>query len=121
MVERKLPPSLDDFDRRLATARQARETGERRNSSAVASHRLLGMAWRVAIELAVAVAVSAAVGVALDRWLGTAPWLMLLLLVMGMAAGGVNAMRAARQLRIDVTGPDASDRTENEKDHPGRP
>jgi len=53
----------------------------------------------------VAFAASTAIGVALDRWLGTTPWLMLLLLVMGMAAGVLNAMRAARRLRDDAAQP----------------
>jgi ATP synthase protein I len=34
-------------------------------------------------------------GYALDRWLGSAPWLMLVGLVLGIASGFVNLFRAA--------------------------
>jgi ATP synthase protein I len=33
----------------------------------------------------------------LDRWLGTKPWLMLVMLFLGFAAGVFNVMRIANQ------------------------
>ena len=48
-----------------------------------------GMAagFRVVSELLAGVLVGGLVGYGLDRWLGTAPWIMLLLLFIGFAAG----------------------------------
>lgn len=51
---------------------------------------------RVATEMAVAIAVGFGLGWFLDDWLGTRPWMMLLLLPLGAAAGIMNVMRAAR-------------------------
>ncbi|WP_205042101.1 AtpZ/AtpI family protein [Rhodoligotrophos defluvii] len=50
----------------------------------------------MATEMAVAVAVGFACGWYLDKWLGTTPWMLLLFLPLGAAAGIMNVMRAAR-------------------------
>ena len=60
----------------------------------------LGAAWRISIEIVVALVVCTAIGWALDHWFGTKPWLMLIFLFLGGAAGINNAMRTA--LRIDA-------------------
>ena len=60
----------------------------------------LGAAWRISIEIVVALVVCTGIGWALDYWFGTKPWLMLLFLVLGGAAGINNAVRTA--LRIDA-------------------
>jgi len=43
-------------------------------------------------------------GYALDRWLGTAPWLLLVGLLLGIASGFVNLFRAAGIGREDGEG-----------------
>ena len=60
----------------------------------------LGAAWRISIEIVVALVVCTAIGWALDYWFGTKPWLMLIFLFLGGAAGINNAARTA--LRIDA-------------------
>lgn len=55
------------------------------------------MVASVGIELAVAVGVGYFVGDWLDARLGTAPWLMLLFLGCGMAAGFLGVWRTARK------------------------
>ena len=60
----------------------------------------LGAAWRISIEIVVALVVCTAIGWALDYWFGTKPWLMLLFLFLGGAAGINNAVRTA--LRMDA-------------------
>lgn len=83
------PPSLEDFDARLAKAREARRPADQRGTPTSG----LGPAMRLAVELVAAVAVSSAIGWVLDGWLGTRPWLMIVFLVLGFAAGGLNAYR----------------------------
>ena len=39
------------------------------------------------------------IGWALDRWLGTAPFLMVVFLVLGAAAGIMNVFRAAKAMQ----------------------
>jgi len=41
------------------------------------------------------VLVGAVLGWLIDRWLGTSPWGLMLLLLLGFAAGVLNVMRAA--------------------------
>src|ERR1700751_2918637 len=53
-----------------------------------------GLGRRPGIELVVAVVVAAAIGWAIDHWLGTRPWGMIVLFFMGVAAGMLNVYRA---------------------------
>jgi ATP synthase protein I len=54
----------------------------------------LGLGFRIGIELVVAVVVATGLGWAIDRWLGTRPWGMILLFFLGVAAGMLNVYRA---------------------------
>jgi ATP synthase protein I len=54
----------------------------------------MAFAWRIGLELMVAVGVGTGLGWALDRWLGTRPWGMIVLFFLGVAAGMVNVWRA---------------------------
>lgn len=56
---------------------------------------VLGLAFRVAVEIVSAVAIGVGVGWLLDGWLGTRPWLMLAFIVLGFAAGVLNVYRMA--------------------------
>jgi ATP synthase protein I len=44
-------------------------------------------------QLAVALVVGLVIGWTLDRWLGTKPWLLMLFVVLGVAAGVMNVVR----------------------------
>jgi len=55
----------------------------------------LSLAFRVGVELISAVAVGTGIGWGLDYWLGTRPWLMLVFIILGGAAGVVNVYRLA--------------------------
>jgi ATP synthase protein I len=54
----------------------------------------LALGFRIGVELVTAVVVSVAVGWAIDRWLGTRPWVMLVMFFLGVAAGMLNVYRA---------------------------
>src|ERR1700758_4496844 len=54
----------------------------------------LGLVLRIGIELVVAVVVATGFGWAIDRWLGTRPWGMIVLFFLGVAAGMLNVYRA---------------------------
>lgn len=45
------------------------------------------------ITFAVSIAIGTVIGIALDRWLGTSPWLMILFFVFGVAAGFANLLK----------------------------
>jgi ATP synthase protein I len=54
----------------------------------------LALGLRIGIELIVAVGVATGLGWAIDRWLGTRPWGMIVLFFLGVAAGMLNVYRA---------------------------
>ena len=96
------PPSLKDFSERLRAARENQEQArEIRGPS-----RQYGLAYRVAIERAAGLAVGAGLGWALDRWLGTRPVFLVVLALMGFAAGVLNAWRAAQAAERAAQGED---------------
>lgn len=60
-----------------------------------------GQAFRYSAELLVGVGLGGVLGWALDRQFGTAPWLMILLVILGFAAGLLNVIRAAQRAQAE--------------------
>jgi len=60
-----------------------------------------GEVAQIGLTLVVATVIGLGVGYYLDLWLGTRPWLLLVGLVFGIAAGFLNIFRAARALERD--------------------
>lgn len=58
----------------------------------------LGVLSGVGLTLVIATVLGLVGGYALDRWLGTAPWLLLVGLLLGIASGFINLFRAAGML-----------------------
>jgi len=84
------PPSLEEFSERLDAMRgDPAEPVEPQTASGKA----WGNAFRTSTELLVGIFVGALVGVGLDRWLGTEPWLLLVGIMLGFAAGLRNLSR----------------------------
>ena len=67
------------------------ENGPRQGADASA----LARGFRLSAEFVAGILVGAALGWLTDRWLGTSPWGMIVLLLLGFAAGVLNMMRAA--------------------------
>jgi ATP synthase protein I len=63
------------------------------------------------LEMGLAVAIGAGIGYLLDSWLGTRPWLLLLFLLFGIAAGFKGMFDAARRAN---PGGQASKRTKDD-------
>jgi ATP synthase protein I len=59
--------------------------------------RALGEASSIGVTLVVATLIGLAAGYYADRWLGTKPWLMLIGLGFGIAAGFVNLFRSVNR------------------------
>jgi ATP synthase protein I len=62
----------------------------------------MGQAMKIAIELVVGVAIGWFIGRLLDGQFGTAPWLMIVFLILGFAAGLMNIIRTARRLQAQA-------------------
>ena len=88
----------DDLDRRIAEAQAKHERGVSR-----AEGRAESRGWAVGIEFVGAVLVSGFIGWAIDNWaaLGTRPWGMIVMLVLGFAAGTRRAMQTSRDFDTD--------------------
>ena len=88
--------ALDELDSRLRAARAgAQDPLKRKGAEKDEKGGPLGLAFRVSVEIVSAVAIGVAVGWLADQWLGTRPWLMLVFIVLGGAAGILNVYRMA--------------------------
>ena len=84
--------------------RDARERREPQSSEAPNRGTAMGEALKLSTEMIAGVAVGGFIGWALDRWLGTAPILMVVFLILGGTAGIMNVIRSA-QRRQAAAGP----------------
>ena len=95
MSEGGPPDPLARLGERIDKARAERV---RRQPAAVndrsALQQGLGLGFRIGIELVVAVGLATGLGWAIDHWLGTRPWGMIVLFFLGVAAGMLNVYRA---------------------------
>ena len=91
--------SLSDLKARLAAARarDRRAIGNRPDRPADSG---VGIAIRVGVELAGTLAVGVGIGWALDKWLGTGPWFMVVFFFLGGAAGVLNVYRAVKNIGL---------------------
>ncbi len=107
-------PPIDEaaLDARLAEVRNARDAEVVRADAARTAGTAMGIGLRIGIELVVGVAIGTGGGFALDRWLHTAPWLMILGLIIGFAAGLKNVFRSADEYGQKWDAADAADRVE---------
>jgi ATP synthase protein I len=64
--------------------------------------RALGELSTIGLTLVVATVLGLAGGYYLDRWLGTSPWLTLVGLLLGIAAGFVNLFRTVKRAEHDI-------------------
>lgn len=51
---------------------------------------------QLGIYMVVPIVLCLFVGIALDRWLGTSPWLLIIFVIMGIGAGFKNVYRATK-------------------------
>lgn len=102
MAEQEKPSSLEDIEARLRAARGTEDAAKRVGPERNVASSGLGLGFRISIEFVAGVAVGVGIGYALDRWLGTAPVMMVLFLLLGGAAGVLNAYRAAKGMDESV-------------------
>jgi len=62
----------------------------------------MALGLRIGVEFVVAIVVATALGWALDRWLGTGPWGMIVLFFLGVATGMVSVYRAVAGIKLPV-------------------
>ena len=72
-------------------------------------HAQAQMAWRMVSELVAGLLVGGGIGYGLDALLGTRPWLMVLFVLLGFAAGVKAMLRSARDMQAAPEGTQAAD------------
>ncbi len=88
-------PSDSGLDARIAAAKAASSRPSTADSQAE------GRGWAVGVEFIGAVLVSAFIGWLIDRFAGTAPWVMIVMLLLGFAAGTRRALTTSKQFDAD--------------------
>lgn len=82
---------------RISRAQQSRQAIQAASDKQHGDMTGMGRALRFVAEFMAAIIVGGVLGYALDAALGTRPWAMIVLLMIGFAAGVLNVMRAAAQ------------------------
>jgi ATP synthase protein I len=88
-------PSKEDFNARLRTARAKQAKREGGPAPGVSRGSGIGFAFRIGTELVAGVVMGVAIGLALDYWLDSRPWFMIVFFFLGAGAGITNVIRTA--------------------------
>ena len=99
---------LDTLEKKLSAARQRHQPDDKQGR---ANANMLGLAWRLTIEMLAGIGVGGFIGWWIDKVLGTEPIFMLLLLVLGMGAGLMNSVRTVADMRRKQDELDAARKT----------
>ena len=92
-------PEKTAFEERLQAAEDAVSTSRRKKpgkSDARSAQRAVELAMRLGVEMVAAMVIAVVIGWGLDRLFHTKPWLMILMVPVGLAAGLRNLLRAER-------------------------
>ena len=87
---------LDTLEKKLSASRQRNRPDDNQGR---ANANMLGLAWRLTVEMLAGIGVGGFIGWWIDKVLGTEPIFMLLLLVLGMGAGLMNSVRTIAEMR----------------------
>jgi len=99
------PADLRSLDAQLKAARERSPTPEQRSEGG-GDRSGMGTGLRLSAELIAGLLVGLGIGWALDRWLGTAPWLLLVFMLLGIAAGIMNVIRSGNRTDGGTTNKD---------------
>ena len=102
MSAREPPDPLGRLGEKIDRARAERVRGPMPAGDRSAMQQGLGLGLRIGIELVVAIGVATGLGWAIDRWLGTRPWGIIVLFFLGVAAGMLNVYRAVARISTPV-------------------
>ncbi|WP_431281717.1 AtpZ/AtpI family protein [Humitalea sp. 24SJ18S-53] len=83
----------DEFDDRLRKARTRHGLDVAKDGDKGGALGPWGFGLRAGVELVSSLMVGAGLGYLLDRWLGTSPWLLMVMILVGGAAGVMNIYR----------------------------
>jgi|SRR5271166_1889876 len=102
MSEREPPDPLARLGERIDKARAQHAPRQAAVGDRSALQQGIGFGFRIGIELVVAIGLATALGWAIDHWLGTRPWGIIVLFFLGVAAGMLNVYRAVSGISTPV-------------------
>jgi len=104
-----------DIASRIASAKRERQLEANRASGGGPDNTGMARGLRLGSEFAAAILVGTGIGYLADLGLGTSPWGLLIMLLVGFAAGVLNVIRAVTEMNAEAqaspasgTGPDGS-------------
>lgn len=93
-----MPKDLDDLADKISDARAQNQRDIKRTPAAS----MVGLAYRLMVEVIAGIGVGAFIGWWLDKWLNTSPIFLLVLLFLGLIAGVMGSVRAAQEMRQKI-------------------
>jgi ATP synthase protein I len=114
MADPEKPPSREDIENRLRVLRAREEEDSGRGPEARGRPTGMAIGFRIGVELVAGVLVGVGIGWGLDSVFGTKPWLMVLFLLLGGAAGVMNVYRLMKGLDATI-GLGAAQRRQSER------
>jgi ATP synthase protein I len=98
-----------DLAARIRRAQETEKVGQASQGNAARDMSGLSRGLRLGSEFIAAILVGAGIGYLLDLWLKTGPWLLLVFVLVGFAAGVLNVVRAAAEMNRASPPPPGSD------------
>ena len=102
---------LGALEARIAAAKATHDTPTPRSDEHYSQAQL---AWRMVIELVAGLGIGFGMGYGLDALFGTSPWLMIVFIFLGLAAGIQTMMRSAKEVQAKQMAAQAADAEEGE-------
>ena len=98
------PDPLARLGERLDKVRARRSSGPSvaGSSDNAAIQQGVGLGFRIGMEFLVAIVVATGLGWAIDSWLGTRPWGIIVLFFLGVGTGMLSVYRAVAGIRLPV-------------------
>ena len=93
------PDDIAALERKIEASRSSRERARQEKTCRASSP--YGFGFRLVTDLLAAVIAGFLAGWGLDKWLGASPWFVLVFVPLGMAAGILNVVRAAKSVEAE--------------------
>lgn len=116
----KTTPLTSDLAARIARAERERQVAEKAKEAPARDMSGWNRGMRLGSEFIAAILVGSGIGYLLDLWLKTSPWLLLVMVLIGFAAGVSNVARSASQMNKAAPPPPGSDLGPDDDDEDDR-
>ena len=111
MADRDQKAQLERLSEKINAAKAATE--EPKASKVEEHHSQAQLVWRMVIELVAGICIGFGMGYGLDRLFGTMPIFLVVMTLLGFAAGVRTMLRSAEELQKEATG-QAPDKSEDD-------